>query len=377
MNIARKGDIMQNYITSTFPPTILNSKSDYCISIYMPTHRTSPDNKQDAIRFKNIVDKIEDMKKYDKQVKILREIQKDTKFWIYNLDGLVILMDQEEVNIYRLPRSVQERVSVGERFYLKPLIRNFQSDDRYYALALSKDSVRLFSGNRYGFIEVELDEEESLLDNVLGTQHKGKSLNVVSHGGIVGNYHGHGARSEEVKVDTKRFFTHVDRYISKNFTDKYQIPLILIGVAENQPVFRDVSQNDYLLKDGINRSIEGIKAEELSGFVWELLEPVYVEKTNKLVARYHEGLNNDTASHSIHDILKAIVQGRVHILVIEDGKTIPGSINLEKVDYKINDEGEDILNQMAQMALEKNMEVVMLPKERMPKNHGIFAIFRY
>lgn len=373
----RKGDIMDKYITTAFPPTILETDSEFCISIYMPTHRTAPDNRQDLIRFKNIVNKIDAMDKYDKQVKILREIQADSQFWIYNLDGLIILMDQDDVNIYRLPRSVDERVVVGKRFYLKPLIRNFQSDDRYHALALSKDSFRLFTGNRYGFKEIELDEEESILDNVLGKVHEGRSLNVVSQGGAYGNFHGHGARSEEVKVDTKRFFNHADNYISENFSLKDKIPLILIGLPENQATFRDNSQNDYLLDKGIDRSIEGIKAEELNGFVWKVLEPVYIEKTNKLVKRYHEGLNNDTSTHTLHDILKAIIQERVQILVIEDGKTIPGVIDLKKVDYKITDDGEDILNEMAQLALARNMEVVILPKERMPKHHSAFAIYRY
>ena len=368
---------MRDYITTTFPPTILNSDSDYCISIYMPTHRTSPDSKQDAIRFKNIVDKLADMKKYDKQVKILREIQKDTNFWIYNLEGLVILMDQKDVNIYRLPRNVDEKLEVGNFFYLKPLIRNFQSDQNYYALGLSKDSFRLFTGNRYGFKEIEIDDQERLLENVLGDQHVGRSLNVVSHGGIVGNYHGHGARSEEVKVDTKRFFTHVDRYVNDNFVAKYSMPLILVALPENQSVFRSVSQSDFLLDEGINRSIEGITAQDLNEFSWKVLEPIYIKKTEDLVQRYHEGLNNNTASHALQEILQALVQGKVHILVIQDGKSIPGVIDLDKVEYTITDDGEDMLNQMAQMALKKNMEVVMVPKERMPQGHGIFAIYRY
>ena len=378
---------MREYITTTFPPTILDSGSDFCISIYMPTHRTSPDNKQDVIRFKNIVDKLEDMKKYEKQVKQLREIQNDNDFWIYNLEGLVILMDQKDINIYRLPRNVKEKLSVGKFFYLKPLIRNFQSDQNYYALGLSKDSFRLFSGNRYGFKEIEIDDEDRLLTEVLGDQKVGKSLNVVSqggtggqgpgHGGVGGNFHGHGARSEEVKVDTKRFFNHVDNFVDKNFSGKYGIPLVLVALPENQAVFREESQSDYLLKEGINRSLEGITAKELNDYLWKVLEPIYVEKSDKLISRYHEGLNNDTSSHVLQEILKALVEDRVHVLVIQDGKSIPGFVDLDNVSYETSDDGEDILNQMAQMALQKNMEVIMVPEERMPDGQGIFAIYRY
>lgn len=387
-NTHEREDIMRDYITSTFPPTILNSKSDVCISIYMPTHRTAPDNKQDTIRFKNIVDKLEDMKKYDKQVAKLRQLQRDTSFWIYNLDGLVILMNQEDVNIYRLPRKVNENLVVGPRFYLKPLIRNFQSDQNYYALGLSRDSFRLFSGNRYGFQEIKIADEDRLLTEVLGDQFEGGSLNVVSHGGSGGhnpgahggmgaNYHGHGAKNEEIKVDTQRFFNHVDQFVEKNYSGKHKIPLILVGLPENQAVFREISQSNYLVKNGVERSLEGIAFEDFHKYLWEVLEPIYLEKTDKLISRYHEGLNNDMASHSMQEVLKALVQGRVHTLVLEDGKTIKGSIDLDKVSFKITEDGDDILNQMAQMALKQNLEVVILPTERMPKYRNLFAIYRY
>ena len=150
---------MKDYITTVFPPHILNRDSKVRISIYMPTHRTAPDNKQDAIVFKNLVSSLENNGDYGPQVERLRKLERDQDFWLYNLDSIAILMDEEELIIYRLPRSVEAYLEVGERFYLKPLIRNYQSDHRYYALGLSRDSFRLYSGNRYGFREVEIDDE--------------------------------------------------------------------------------------------------------------------------------------------------------------------------------------------------------------------------
>lgn len=368
---------MNKHITNVFPPTIVEKESEFCISIYMPTHKTSPENKQDPLRFRNIVDQIESQTKYSKQIKALRELQNDLNFWIYNQNGLAILMNQEDISIYRLARTVEESVHIGERFYLKPLIRNYQSDHRYIALGLAKDKFTLYSGNRYGFRELELDENVTQLSKVLGDQHTGQSLNVVSHGGSVGNFHGHGARSEEEKIDTQKFFTHVDRYVDQHYTSKYKLPLILISLPEHQGLFRSLSQNKRLLENGINKSYESISEKELNKELWQVMEPIYLEKTKELISRYQENLNKGKASHVIQDILKALVQNRVQTLVIEEGKTIPGKINLDTISFVIEEQGEDILNHLSQLALENQAEVVILPKERMPKHQSIFAIYRY
>lgn len=364
-------------LTTAFPPTILNQESKFYLSIYMPTHRTAPENEQDPIRFKNIIKELESKGLDEKHLKRLRSLENDQDFWIYNLEGLAILMNQDNMEIYRLPRAFKEHIYLGERFYLKPLIRNFQSDDRYYALGLTRKSFRLYSGNRYGFEEVEIDDEDRLLKNVLGDVKEGGSVNVVSQGKAGGNYHGHGARSEEIKVDTKRFFNYVDDYVADNYTNKYKIPLILIALPEHQSTFRQNSQNQYLLDKGVEKSPDSIKPNELKESLWNALEPLYLEKTENLLTRYHEGLSNDTSTHTLQDIVKAMVQERIQTLVIQDGKHISGTINLEQVTFKLHDEGEDILNHLAQLALERNMEVVILPEERMPKHHAVFAIYRY
>lgn len=370
---------MKDYMTTTttFPPKILEKDCETCISIYMPTHRTAPDNRQDSIMFKNIVSELDDMGDYSKQVKKLKELEEDTEFWVYNLDGLVILMNEDDMEIYRLPRTVEKYLSVGERYYIKPLLRNYQSDHRYHALGLARDSFKLFSGNRYGFREIEIDEEDRLLENVLGDVLEGGELNVVSHGGSVGNFHGHSARSEEIKVDTKRFFQYTDKFILDNYSRKEKIPLILISLPEHQSQFRELSNNEYLLDKGIDKSYESIDQYELTEVLWKALEPVYNEKTQSLINQYQVGINEDTATNTIQTTLERLMEDRIRTLVIEADKSILGEIHEENVSYDLDDNGHDILNHLAQIALKKNVEVIILPKEKMPDNLSVFSLLHY
>lgn len=368
---------MERYITTVFPHQILEEPAEERISIYMPTHRTAPDNRQDVVRFKNLVHKLEASPKYKNQVARLRELENDLDFWRYNLDGLAILMNEKNMVIYRLPREVKEYLSIEKNFQIKPLIRNYQSDHRYYALGLARDSFRLYSGNRYGFREIEVPDEERLLDNVLGDQRESIRVNVASHGGVVGNHFGHSTKNEEIAIDTKRFFNHVDEYVDKNYSGKNKIPLILVSLPEHQSTFRSISKNKYLLAEGLNRSYESMDISELSKQLWNVLEPIYEAKTKDLVEAYEIGINNNTAKNTLQATLEALIANRVRILVLEADRQIYGKVDLEKVSFELTEDGEDLLNYLALMAFDLGSEVIILPKDKMPTNSGAFAILRY
>ena len=120
-------------IVNDFPHEILNAKNPPFISLYQPTHRYSPENKQDAIRFKNLIREVEDslMRKHPKReiVNIMKPfyaIAKEKMFWNYTLDGLAVLATEDRCIVYNLPRPVKEVVVVADTFYIKPLIRIFK-----------------------------------------------------------------------------------------------------------------------------------------------------------------------------------------------------------------------------------------------------------
>ena len=370
---------MKINITNAFPPKILENESDISISLYMPTHRTSPDNNQDLVRFKNMLSTLDkqlnDSEHRQTIMRQLNTIAKDLNFWIHNLDGLVFLINESEMEIYRLPRSVQEYLFIGESFYLKPLIMNYQSDHQYFALGLARDHFKLFKGNRYGFVEVALPEDDEVtLKEVLGDQVDGRTLNFGGYGGKDTQYHGHNARSEEIKVDTERYFRFVDKYIHDNYTNKYKIPLILVSLPEHQGLFRSLSQNKRLLDQGINQDYQSITEQDFKPLVWKVLEPIYLNKTEQLVQRFHEG----KSTSNLKEILVALGEQRVKTLVLELDKQLLGHVDFTKQRY-VNDEieGEDMLNTIASYCLKNNIEVVILPKDRMPTESGCFAIFHY
>lgn len=381
---------MKYEIINEFPHEILEEKEGPLVSLYQPTHRHRPENNQDTIRFKNLVQKIErDLKdnfkdiNLEKFMKPFYDLLEDRIFWNSTLDGLAILANKNRFVIYKLKRIVHETAIVSDHFYVKPLIRAFQSADRYHLLGLKRDEYKLFEGNRYGFEEVELGEDmPKTIEDALGKEYTESYLSHGSYGGAGGTamYHGHGGRKDEIDKDTERFFRIIDKLIWENYSRDSNLPLILVSLPEHQTEFRNVSKNNNLLDEGVKVDYEALDMEELKDSAWKVIEPYYIKRTQKLVDRFKEAQAQFLGSDDLAQISKAIIENRVDTILIESNKKIEGRINRETGDLekpKVNELEMDILGDLAEMILQTGGNIIMLPKERMPTETGVAAMYRF
>src|SRR5690606_7869217 len=135
-----------------------------CLSLYQPTHRAHPDNRQDLIRFENLVRSLGESlrQKYSRReidplLEPFHSLARAKTLWNQALDGLAVRRSANALRVYRLQRPVPELAVAADSFHVKPLIRILQSADRYQILGLSLKEIRLFDGNRDVLDEVELE----------------------------------------------------------------------------------------------------------------------------------------------------------------------------------------------------------------------------
>src|SRR5690606_15056197 len=150
-------------LANDFSDGTFHDVSPPCLSLYQPTHRSHPANRQDPIRFENLVKSLGASlgQKYSKRdiaplLEPFRSLADDRALWNHTLDGLAVLRSADVFRVYRLQRPVPELAVVADTFHLKPLIRILQSADRYQVLGLSLKEIRLFDGNRDVLDEIEL-----------------------------------------------------------------------------------------------------------------------------------------------------------------------------------------------------------------------------
>ncbi len=378
-------------VVKEFSQDIFTKAKEPCISIYLPTHKSSPENKQDSILFKKLISDAEKLlhKKYpEADLKKLTEpllaIKEDWHLWENATEGLCVLSDIEKCLVYRIMEPVKESVTVSDAFYVRPLIKFFQTDDKYILLALSRSKFTLYQGNKYEISEIELPEGTfKTIGDVLGEDFTQPYLTHGSYGGAGGlaMFHGHGDKNAETDKDTVKFFNYVDKFVFDNFSKNSNLPLILYALTEHHGEFRKLSKNPNLLKDGIKHSDNSIDIRKLKKLAWEVMEPVYFKKHQDWIDRYHKLKVNSLGENHLEKIIKAGCENRIEAVLIEADRVIPGKVDYEKCEFipgDIEQPGyDDVLEEIAELVYKGGGEVIVLPKEKMPSRNGIAAIFRY
>ena len=131
-------------IVHQFPDDMIFEEKGPFISLYQPTHKHFPENKQDPIVFKNLIRKIEQslQKKAEKRLVIsimkpFYELEEDKDFWNTTSTGIAVLASQNKCIVYKLHSVVKEFAVVADSFHIKPLIKAFQGMECYHLLTLS------------------------------------------------------------------------------------------------------------------------------------------------------------------------------------------------------------------------------------------------
>lgn len=362
-----------------------------CLSLYQPTYRHHPDNQQDPIRFGNLVNALQEslLQQLPKEeIRPLLEpflaLADDRDFWNHTLDGLAVLGAKGIFRVYKLQRPVAELAMVADSFHTKPLIRILQSADRYHVLGLSRHAIKLFEGNRDALDEIEPDQGvPQTITQALGEELTESHQTVASYGGVGAGHspmhHGHGGKESEVDIDAERFFRAVDRAVLECHSRPSRLPLILAALPQHHHVFHELSRNPFLIADSIGIHPDALSSsDELRQRAWQLIEPRYLARLAALVEQFGNARSKGLGEDELAQVAKAVVGGRVATLLIEARRKVPGRIDATTGDIEFDDpKVDDVLDDLAALALKMGGQVVVVPTERMPAETAIAAIYRH
>jgi len=365
-----------------------------CLSLYMPAHQKHPENRQDIILFKNLVRQMKEslLQKYSagetqKHLEPFENLAEDNNTWNQKFDGLAAFSATGVFKVVGVHKSFEELAIVADSFHTKPLRQYLQSLDNFHVLGLSLHDIRLFEGNRHSLTEVELTADTpKTINEALGDELTERHTTVASYGGSGGEstpmHHGHGGRKEETEKDTERFFRIVANKIYEQYSKPSGWPLILAALTEHHSLFQKVNKNPLLLTNGITINPSSVSPDKLANMAWEIMEPDYNMKLDKLVARFEQERVNGKGSDDYKVVAVAAVEGRVDTLIVETDRIIPVRItnlvtgNTQKKDL-INPKVDDLLDDMGELVMKMGGEVMVLPTGKMPSETGLAAIFRY
>lgn len=390
-------DLERGVLTDATPP---------CLSLYQPTSRHHPENRQDPIRFGNLVTELErslaSEHPPDRVASLLapfRALAEDAAFWEHAADGLAVLGSSDGIRVYRLQRPVPSLAIVADSFHLKPLRRILQSADRFQVLALDRGGIALYEGNRDTLDEIPLAEQvPRTMTEALGTELTEPHLTVASYGSVRGahapgmrrdvqgahsaTHHGHGGGSEDEASDTERFFRAVDRAVLKQHLQHTQLPLLLAGLPEHLEVYRRISQNPHLLGDGIPAHPAALDSlEELRERAWTAVAPRYEARLAALADKFGSARAQNRGASEVEAVARAAAEGRVESVMLEAERQIPGRVDAKTGKVTSgqleNPTVDDVLDDIGELVAARGGEVVVVPADRMPTTTGVAAVYRF
>ncbi len=376
-----------------------------CVSLYLPTHRHHPDNQQDPIRFRSLVKQLEQMlEKHEPETPVdemlakFRALADEADFWNHTLEGLAVLAAPGGFfKVITLQRPVKELAIVADSFHTKPLRQFLQSSDRYQILALTMTGIKLYEGNRDSLDMIELAPGvPSTLTEALGEELTEPHSTVAGYGGLTSNggargdspggegmemHHGHGGRKDQDDIDEIRYYRVIDRAIIKHHSNHSRLPLMMAALAEHQGNFHKISNNPYLLQEGVKINPDVLALDDLRQRAWEAFEPHYAEKISKLAEDFMTAKAKGLGFDEFADIAAAAKDGRVATLLIEADRQIPGRIDAdtgELQDADLSDpKVDDLLDDLGELVVAMGGTVFVVRSEQMPTDTGAAATCRF
>jgi len=385
---------------------LAETQDELCISLYMPTFRNESDWSQNTTRLKNLLKKVRNQLReqdyrednIDDILGEARQLLDRSGFWRQDVgDGLAMFITPDSTEYFRLPLSFDEVTVTGSRFHLKPLFPLIAANNRFYLLAVSQNDVRLYQGTHQSISEVttadipsdiveavtQYEDTESQLQ--LHIQNRAAQADGSSR--MDASHHGHGGDGDDMSGEPqdrlRRFLREVDESVSE-YIGEEDVPLVLAGVAEYLPLYRDVNSYRHLIEDEIVAgNPESVRPKQLHEKAWEIVEPVFLEAEEEESERFEQLYyqEEDMASDNFREVLSGCAYSRVDTLFVPTGEHRWGRFDPETNTIEIHESqqagDEDLLNYAAVSAYLNGATVHALQPEKIPGGRSIAATFRY
>ena len=194
-------------------------------------------------------------------------------------------------------------------------------------------------------------------------------------------HHGHGAKKDEVDIDTERFFRVVDRAVLEHHSRPSGLPLVLAALPEYHHLFHQVSHNPFLMAEGIDIHPDALPVYALRDRVWRVIEPQYLARLAGLVEMFGGARSEGLGTDDLAQVAEAAVAGRIAMLLIEADRQVPGRLDTATGRIAFDDlthpKVDDLLDDLGELVLKRGGQIVIVPAERMPTRTGVAAMYRF
>lgn len=346
-----------------------------CLTITLPTHRTSPDNRQDPIRLKNLTAEAAARLSSElgarEAAPLLRALEQlaDTVDHEHNLDGLALFVGADLARLHRVPFTLPERVVLDAQFFIRDLVYAYNRSPHYLVLALSEQPTRLFEATR------DLLEERTA-GSAFPMAHDGR-------GGARSLPNDPAINSSQLRDEHHRiFFRGVDEALGAYLAADPQ-PVAVVGVDRYLAFFQEVTRHGDKIVATLTGSHDQTSAHELGKLVWPLVRESLAAQRSAIFGELEAAVGGQRSASTLGEAWRFAQEGRGQTLVVEEGYHEPATLDASGMRLLPAGEGDgpasldDAVDATIAAVLEKGGRVVFVDDGTLAAHSRIALILRY
>jgi hypothetical protein len=282
-----------------------------------------------------------------------------------NLESLILFVNEDIADYVRLPIEVENRVIIGNTFATRDLVRAYHHEANYFVLVLSQQKVRLIEAFNDKVVE-EISEPFPIENTLFYSENKAELANAPRQNNL-----------------TAEFLKQVDTELNKVRKENPLLVLICTEESNYHEYLKIADKKNTILDSYLNKNRLDDTAQSIVSEAWNIFRSHLTEKNNARKAELKKAVNSGKFLSDVNDIWRAILEGRIKTLFIEEGLFMPGIIEGNKIHFVSPEDKpkkevvDDIYDEMIETNMNFGGDVVFLPEASLSDFRGFGAVTRY
>jgi hypothetical protein len=364
--------------THTEVERLLSARNGPCVSIYVPSSPLPTEANAARIELKTLAATATEQLQAagtDRATVVevgesLSELVDDDDFWEQQSHSLAVFASDAGLRTFRLPNRLTSEVEVGDRFYVKPLLRAVTFPHAAFVLALSGGAVRLVEIARDG--PAFTVDVPGLPSDAASAAGKSSIADRSPSRRLQG--------SEGQKVLLRQFARKVDHALRGVLTG-LEVPLILAATEPLGSIYSSLNSYPHLVEARIPGNPENATDEELAAAARAVLDDVYAAELAAIGERFEFEASRARASTDVATIAHAATRGAVDTLLVDIDEKVPGKVDDDSGAVTFTDADDamsyGVVDEIARRVLLTRGDVLAVRGPDVPGGGPVAAILRY
>jgi len=273
-----------------------------------------------------------------------------------------VFRTQDSFRILKIPVEIEHMCVVATSFHVKPLLRWMQADREFLLLNLESKGAQLYHGSHFTLQCKEYIDFSKVLRQDKDAGDYSQSARVLS-------------LKDRMNDSVEWLREWIVEY------QKHSLPrLFLTGEKSLAEALHKQLRYNNVSKPALLLPLQGHSLSDVCLQIRTLLKNDAKNALDQAFLQFECAEELNLSSKNIFQIAKAATQGQVRKLIIADGFHLFGKLNpktghLTLHPGHLDHEDDDILDDLAQTVLAQGGEVIVAPRDQVPKTSPALAIF--